>query len=115
MIGQNKFTIKPAITNPAAMIFHRGRGSAKKYAAAPMPKMGTNKGAGATTAAGCLESNQAQAEYPKMVLPQDCQSTPAHAPIGAEANEVFIFPHPPSNIKEITNKGGIAKALAQTT
>jgi len=30
MPGQNKFTTKPVITNPAAIIFHKGRGSAKK-------------------------------------------------------------------------------------
>ena len=61
MLGQNKLIIKPVITNPAAKIFHRGSGSLKKKADAPIPKMGTSKGAGATTAAGCLESSQAQA------------------------------------------------------
>ena len=59
--GQNKFTIKPAITNPAARIFQIGKDSSKKKADDPMPNMGTNRGAGATTAAGCLESNQPHA------------------------------------------------------
>ena len=115
MLGQNKFTTKPVITNPAAMIFHRGNDSSKKYAAAPIPNIGTNKGAGATTAAGCLDSNQAQAEYPKMVFPQDCQKTPAHAPNGADLMAVLICSHPPSKMKEIANKGGMVNALAQTT
>ena len=60
-LGQNKFTIKPTMTRPAAKIFQFGNGSLKKKADAPMPKMGTNSGAGATKAAECFESNQAQA------------------------------------------------------
>jgi len=49
------------MTRPAAKIFQFGNGSLKKKADAPMPKMGTNSGAGATKAAECFESNQAQA------------------------------------------------------
>jgi hypothetical protein len=60
-LGQNKFTIKPVMTNPAASIFQGGKDSPRKKADDPMPKMGTNRGAGATTAAGCLESNQPHA------------------------------------------------------
>ena len=114
-VGQNKLTSKPAITRPAAKIFQVGSGSLKKKADAPIPKMGTNRGAGATSAAGCFESNHPQAVYPNKVLPQDCHSTPSQAPIGAEAIEVHRVSQPPSTKKEITNKGGMANALAQTT
>jgi len=53
--------MRPTITSPAARSFQRGKGSLKKKAEAPIPNMGTNSGAGATSAAGCLESNQPQA------------------------------------------------------
>lgn len=52
---------KPMITKPAADNFQRGKDSSKKSVDAPIPKMGTNNGAGATTAAGCLDKSQAQA------------------------------------------------------
>jgi len=43
------------------MIFQFGKASPKKKADAPIPKIGTSRGAGATTAAGCFESSQPQA------------------------------------------------------
>ena len=103
------------MTKPAANIFQAGNGSLKKKADAPIPKMGTNRGAGATNAAGCFESSHPQAAYPKRVLPQDCQRTPTQAPIGAEAIEALRVSQPPSKMKEIRNNGGMANALAQTT
>jgi len=103
------------MTRPAARIFQRGKGSFKKKAEAPIPKMGTNNGAGATSAAGCFESNQPHAAYPKSVLPQDCQSTPNQPQIEAEATALAIPSPPPSKIQEIKNSGGIEKALAQIT
>ncbi len=72
------------MTKPAAMTFQTGKDSSRKMVDAPIPKIGTNKGAGATTAAGCLDSSQAQAPYPNKVFPQDCQSTAIQAPIGAD-------------------------------
>ena len=61
MAGQNRFRTKPEMTKAAAISFQKGKDSSKKKAEAPMPKIGTNSGAGATTPAGCLESSQAQA------------------------------------------------------
>ena len=49
------------MTKLAASTFQGGKASPKKKADAPIPKMGTNKGAGATSAAGCFDSNQPQA------------------------------------------------------
>lgn len=72
------------MTKPAAISFQTGRDSPRKKVDAPIPKIGTNKGAGATTAAGCLDNNQAQAPYPNKVLPQDCQNTAIQAPTGAD-------------------------------
>ena len=72
------------MTKPAAMTFQAGKDSSRKKVDAPIPKMGTNKGAGATTAAGCLDSSQPQAAYPNKVLPQDCQNTAIQAPMGAD-------------------------------
>ena len=115
MLGQNKLTIKPVITNPAAMIFQRGNDSPRKNDDAPIPNMGTNKGAGATTAAGCFDNSQAQAPYPKSVFPQDCQSTPSQAPKGALAIEELKAGHPPSKMNAMAIKGGIAYTLAHTT
>ena len=103
------------MTRPAAKIFQFGNGSLKKKADAPMPKMGTNSGAGATKAAECFESNQAQAAYPKRVLPQDCHKTATHAPVGAEAIEALMDSQPPSKNQEIASNGGMANKLAQIT
>jgi hypothetical protein len=49
------------MTKLAARIFQSGKDSSKKKVDAPMPKMGTSKAAGVTSAAGCFDKSQAQA------------------------------------------------------
>ena len=49
------------MTKLAAMIFQAGIDSSRNKADAPIPKMGTSKGAGATAVAGCFDRSQPQA------------------------------------------------------
>ena len=59
--GQSKFSVKPAITSPAAASFHAGSASPSNSAEAPMPNTGISSASGVIVAAGWRASNQPQA------------------------------------------------------